>query len=92
MTARSKRVLKETRPSARGFKRKQAANLSVDAGLLAAAKAAGINLSGALEHRLNELLREKRRKDWLEENREAIKSYNRFVEKYGVFSDGLRKF
>lgn len=30
--------------------------------------------------------------EWLAENRTAIVEYNQFVEKNGVFSDGLRSF
>lgn len=32
------------------------------------------------------------RKQWLEENREAINAYNRHVENHKLFSDGLRTF
>lgn len=32
------------------------------------------------------------REQWLEENRNAILAYNRFVEQHGCFSDGLRCF
>ena len=85
MAARPRRALKETR-------RKAPTNLSIDPDLLKSAKAAGINLSGALESRLRELLRDKARKEWLEENREAIEDYNARVERFGVFSDGLRRF
>jgi antitoxin CcdA len=33
-----------------------------------------------------------KRKRWQEENREAIEAYNKRVEEYGVFSDGVRSF
>ncbi|WP_109106796.1 type II toxin-antitoxin system CcdA family antitoxin [Azospirillum sp. TSO35-2] len=29
---------------------------------------------------------------WIEENREAMKAYDEYVEKSGVFGDGLRLF
>jgi antitoxin CcdA len=31
-----------------------------------------------------------RKRQWQDENREALENYNRFVEENGVFSDGLR--
>jgi antitoxin CcdA len=33
-----------------------------------------------------------KRERWLEENREAIETYNELVARHGVFSDGLRGF
>ena len=39
-----------------------------------------------------ELVVAARWKQWLEENREALEAYNRFVERRSVFSDGLRRF
>ena len=30
--------------------------------------------------------------EWLRENIQALQNYNKRVEKYGVFSDGLRRF
>lgn len=73
-----------------GYKR--AANLSIDAELLAAAKEAGINLSATLEGRLRELLREREAEKWKEENRAAIEEYNERIRRYGVFSIGRRRF
>jgi len=29
---------------------------------------------------------------WLDENREAIENHNGYIAKYGVFSDGRRRF
>ena len=39
-----------------------------------------------------EALTEKKRAEWLEQNREALEAYNERVEERGVFSDGLRTF
>jgi post-segregation antitoxin (ccd killing protein) len=36
--------------------------------------------------------RKQKREIWLEENREAIETYNGLVSRHGVFSDGLRGF
>jgi antitoxin CcdA len=71
---------------------KQSANLSVNPDLLSQAKVHGINLPLTLEVALVEAISEHRRRLWLEDNREAIDSYNEHVEKNGVFWDGLRGF
>jgi antitoxin CcdA len=74
--------------------------LELDAESIAAAKAAGIDLSqllvDALRRRLPNLHaadRAKLARQWQEENREAIEAYNRMIELDGfVFSDGVRTF
>ena len=71
---------------------KRAANVSVRADLLQKARVHEINLSRALEERLEELIRQKEREVWLARNRAAIEAYNRRIEREGVFSDGLRTF
>ena len=71
---------------------KKSTNLSINSDLLRKAKEHHINLSKALEQRLVEMLLEEKRREWREENRDAIEAYNRRIEKSGVFSDGLRRF
>jgi antitoxin CcdA len=71
---------------------KRAANVSVRSDLLDAARAAGVNLSAALEKALGIEIAEVKRKQWLEQNRESIEAYNEYCEKHGVFSDELRSF
>ncbi len=71
---------------------KKSTNLSINSDLLRKAKDHRINLSKALEQRLIEILLEKERREWREENREAIEAYNHRIEAGGVFSDGLRRF
>ena len=71
---------------------KRSTNLSINSDLLRQAKERRINLSRALEQQLVEMLLEHRRREWQEENREAIEAYNRRVEAGGVFSEGLRRF
>ena len=73
-------------------RRKKAANLSVDEGLLARARHLGLNLSQVLEAGLADAIRGKDREAWLRKNRAALEAYNEHVEKHGVFSDGLRSF
>jgi antitoxin CcdA len=71
---------------------KRATNVSINQGLLEAAKALDINLSATLEKALEEAVRARRREQWLEQNREAIAAYNARIERDGVWSDGLRGF
>ncbi len=71
---------------------KRATNVSIRSDLLAAAREAGVNLSATLERALTDELAANRRKQWREENREAIQAYNEHVEKRGTFSDGVRSF
>jgi len=71
---------------------KKAVNVSVNSDLLQQAKTLKINLSATLEDELAHLIRQKQRAQWLDENRSALDDYNAFVEKHGVFSDGLRQF
>jgi antitoxin CcdA len=71
---------------------KKSANLSINSDLLRKARDHHINLSRALEQRLIEMLLEEKRREWREENQDAIEAYNRRIETDGVFSDGLRRF
>ena len=69
---------------------KKPTNLSIRGDLLEQARALDVNLSSELERRLVEVIRKRRGEQWLAENREAIEAYNRYVEKHGIWSDGLR--
>ncbi len=71
---------------------KKSTNLSINSDLLRQAREYHINLSKALEQRLVELVLEEKRRQWRDENREAIADYNRRIEASGVFSEGLRRF
>jgi len=51
-----------------------------------------INLSATLEHALTEKVRQEKRKQWLESNREAINACNELTEQNGLFSDKHRVF
>jgi antitoxin CcdA len=71
---------------------KRPTNVSIRSDLLAAARAAGVNLSATLERALRAELAQARRQKWKEDNREAIARYNEFVDQHGVFGDGSRSF
>lgn len=72
--------------------RKRPANLSINSDLLAKARGLGINLSGVLEEALVDRLARQRRRDWIESNHSAIRSYNQRVEADGSYSDRMRRF
>lgn len=71
---------------------KRATNVSVNQGLLEAAKALDINLSATLEKALEVEVRARKREQWLAENREAIAAYNEHIREHGIWSDGVRGF
>lgn len=71
---------------------KQAVNLSINRDLLRQAKALKINVSRVAEERLVEILRAERERALREELQESMRIYNEHVEKFGLFSDGLRLF
>jgi antitoxin CcdA len=57
-----------------------------------AAREAGVSLSAALERALKLELAVAKRKGWLDENRDAIATYNSHVRRHGTFSELLRHF
>ena len=71
---------------------KRPVNLAIDAEILAAAKAQGINLSQVLEEELRKLTKKARETKWQEENREAFESYNRFIAEHGIWSEKHRRW
>ena len=71
---------------------KKPTNLSINSDLLKKARELDINLSSGLEEALELLIKRRLNEQWLSENREAIATYNEYVEANGVFSDGIRGF
>jgi antitoxin CcdA len=72
-------------------------DIGIDPELLAQAKRLGISVAGMSETRLRLHLQkidpagaEERARRWTEENAEAIKEHNRFIEEHGLLSDHLR--
>jgi antitoxin CcdA len=78
--------------SAAARTRKKPANLSVDSVLLEEAKRMKLNLSQIFETSLDAAICQRRREEWLKNNRAALDAYNEHIEADGVFSDGLRSF
>jgi antitoxin CcdA len=70
--------------------RRRASNLSLDAGLIAEAKALDINVSRAAEEGLARAVAAEKTRRWKEENREALGAWNAYVEKEGLPLADLR--
>ena len=71
---------------------KKPTNLSLNSDLLNKCRDMNINLSATLEQALTEMLAKTKAKKWAEENKNAIRAYNEFVEENGCFSDEYREF
>lgn len=74
-------------------------SVEVESELVAAAEAAGLDLSKELTRALRRLFppvnpqdRKRAAEEWYKENKEAVDWYNRHVEEHGLFSDGIRMF
>ena len=71
---------------------RKAANLSIDAIVLADAKSLDINVSRAAETGIAEAVRAEKERRWLQENREALLYYNEWMEENGLLLDEYRQF
>lgn len=71
---------------------KKPTNLSVNSDLLKKSKAMNINLSATLEQALKEVLARDKAKKWAEDNKNAIRAYNDFVDEHGCLGDEYREF
>ncbi|MBF0147797.1 MAG: type II toxin-antitoxin system CcdA family antitoxin [Magnetococcales bacterium] len=71
---------------------KRPLNVRINSTLAAQAKALKINISQELENHLAQVVAERKRHTWQEENRTAIEVYNQRIERDGPFSDGERLF
>lgn len=72
--------------------RRRATNVSLPAETVAEARELGINLSQACERGLAQAVKKAREERWLEENREALEGFNRYVEEHGLPLEHLRLF
>ena len=79
-------------PQSRAPRRKARTTLTIDPALLAAAKAAGLNLSQTLERSLKAVLHGGRQRDWREANADAIDGFNARIARHGVFGSDHRRF
>lgn len=72
--------------------KRKAVNLSLDTGVVAAAREAGINLSQACEAALRDAAKVERDRQWREANRDWAESVNRWVEQNGLPLERHRLF
>ena len=64
--------------------KRKAVNLSLDTGVVTAARAAGLNLSQVCEAALSAAAKLEQARRWQKENRERIEANNAWVEKHGL--------
>ncbi|GAA0658112.1 antitoxin CcdA [Sphingomonas insulae] len=63
--------------------KRKSVNLSIDTGIVAAAREAGVNLSRVTEAALRVAVKDAREQRWREENREAIERFTNWYEDQG---------
>lgn len=64
--------------------KREPVNLTLDTGIVAAAREAGLNLSQISESAIRAATKKMRDAQWQEENRAAIEAHNTWVEENGV--------
>jgi antitoxin CcdA len=67
-------------------------NLSLDSGVVEAAREVGINLSQICEAALKAAAKAERERKWIEDNRAAMEASNAWVEKHGLPLAKYRQF
>ena len=72
--------------------KKRPTNISVNSDLLQKVKEYKINISSTVKSILEDLVKQKEIEKWKESNREAIKDYNDYIDKNGLFGDDFRSF
>lgn len=71
---------------------RKATNVTLDPGLLAEARAYGVNLSQAAEAGLRRAVAEAKARAWAEENAQALASSNAYAEEKGLPLARFRQF
>lgn len=71
---------------------RKAANLSINVDLLSEAKALSVNISRAAEVGIAEAVRKEKERLWRDENRNALESWNAWVEENGLPLAKYRQF
>ncbi|NLS01922.1 type II toxin-antitoxin system CcdA family antitoxin [Rhizobium sp. P32RR-XVIII] len=71
---------------------RKAANLSLNAELVSSARELNINISRAAEEGIARAIKAERERLWREENAEAIRLENEYVEKHGLPFAKYRQF
>jgi len=71
---------------------RRATNISIRSDLIEEARKLNINISKACERGLEEQVKKSMREAWLEENRAALDSWNKWVEENGLPLADYRQF
>jgi len=71
---------------------RRATNVSLPEDLIGAAKELNVNISQACEKGLQEEVSKTRAERWIEENRDAIEFWNRYVDEHGLPLARYRQF
>ncbi|MBF0110132.1 MAG: type II toxin-antitoxin system CcdA family antitoxin [Magnetococcales bacterium] len=71
---------------------KRPLNVRINSTLATQAKALKINISQELEKHLVQIIADRKRQAWQEENRSAMEVYNQRIERDGLFGDSERLF
>ena len=72
--------------------KRRATNVTLSVELLNLARELGLNVSQACEQGLKAEVSKRRAAQWVEENREAIESYNEYVDRHGIPLSEYRQF
>ncbi|HEX8300904.1 type II toxin-antitoxin system CcdA family antitoxin [Sphingomonas sp.] len=72
--------------------KRKAVNVSLDTGIVAAAREAKLNLSQVCETAIREATRAEITRRWQEENRERIEAWNAWIEEHGLPLAEYRQF
>ncbi len=72
--------------------KRKAVNLSLDTGVVEAARAVGLNLSQVCEVALRDASKRETFRRWQEDNCVAIETHNAWVEKHGLPLERYRMF
>jgi len=69
---------------------KKATNVTINADLLQQAKSLKLNLSALSERAIEEAVRAEKKRQWQDDNAEAIAAHHAFHEEHGFFADHVR--
>jgi antitoxin CcdA len=72
--------------------KRKSVNMSIDTGIVAAAREAGVNLSQVSEAAIRAATKAERDRKWKEDNRDWADSVNRWVEENGLPLEKYRLF
>lgn len=83
---------RKPKPASKRPRTKTPTNLSLRSDLVRRARALKLNLAEVVETALEQAIVAREKSNWVEENQDAFRAYNEFIEKYGVFGDEYRLF